>query len=59
MDAHLERYDGVLDFAKTNINFQEREFDKKSANWPAALPIRLGCRIIWINTNKKEEQNGR
>jgi len=28
----LERYDGVLGFSKTNIRFEEREFDRKLAN---------------------------
>ena len=28
----LEQYDGVLGFSKTNTHFEEREFDRKSAN---------------------------
>jgi hypothetical protein len=28
----LERYDGVLGFSKTNINFEEREIDRKLPN---------------------------
>jgi hypothetical protein len=28
----LERSDGVLGFAKTDIRFEEREFDRKLAN---------------------------
>jgi hypothetical protein len=28
----LERYDSVLCFSKTNIHFEEREFDQKLAN---------------------------
>jgi len=33
----LERYDGVLGFSKTNIHFEEREFDRKLANGHAEL----------------------
>jgi hypothetical protein len=33
----MERYDGVLDFSKTNIHFEEREFDRKLANGHAEL----------------------
>jgi hypothetical protein len=33
----LERYDGVLGFSKTNIHFEEREFDRKLANGYAEL----------------------
>ena len=33
----LERYDGVLGFSKTNIHFEEREFDRKLANGHSEL----------------------
>ena len=33
----LERYDGILGFSKTNIHFEEREFDRKLANGHAEL----------------------
>jgi hypothetical protein len=36
----LERYDGVLGFSKTNIHFEEREFDRKLGNGHAELVFR-------------------
>ena len=42
----LERSDGVLGFAKTNICFEEREFDRKLANRHAELVFWKKCRII-------------
>ena len=33
----LEQDDGVLGFSKTNIRFEEREFDRKLANGHAEL----------------------
>jgi hypothetical protein len=33
----LERYDGILGFSKTNIHFEEREFDRKLVNGHAEL----------------------
>jgi hypothetical protein len=36
----LERYDGVLGFSKTNIHFEEREFDRKLENGHAELVFR-------------------
>jgi len=42
----LERSDGVLGFAKTNIRFEEREFDRKLANRHAELVFWKKCRII-------------
>jgi len=33
----LERYDGVLGFSKTNIHFEEREFDRELANGHSEL----------------------
>jgi hypothetical protein len=33
----LERYYGVLGFSKTNIHFEEREFDRILANGHAEL----------------------
>ena len=44
----LERYDGVLGFSKTNIHFEEREFDRKLANGHAELVFGKKCRIIQI-----------
>ena len=44
----LERSDGVLGFAKTNIHFEEREFDRKLANRHAELVFWKKCRIIQI-----------
>jgi len=35
----LERYDGVLGFSKTNIRFEEREFDRKFVNGHAELVL--------------------
>jgi hypothetical protein len=42
----LERSDGILGFAKTNIRFEEREFDRKLANRHAELVFWKKCRII-------------
>jgi hypothetical protein len=36
----LEWYDGVLGFSKTNIHFEEREFDRKLENGHAELVFR-------------------
>ena len=47
----LEWCDDVLGFAKTNIHFQEREFDQKLANGHAELVFWKKCRIIWNKTN--------
>jgi hypothetical protein len=47
----LERSDGVLGFAKTNIRFEEREFDRKLANRHAELGFWKKCRIIQNNTS--------
>lgn len=33
----LEQYDGVLGFSKTNIQFEEREFDEKVEEGHAEL----------------------
>jgi len=33
----LEQYDGVLGFSKTNIHFEEREFDEKVEDGHAEL----------------------
>jgi hypothetical protein len=47
----LERSDGVLGFAKTNIRFEEREFDRKLANRHAELVFWKKCLIIQNNTS--------
>jgi hypothetical protein len=44
----LEQDDGVLGFSKTNIRFEEREFDRKLANGHAELVFWKKCRIIQI-----------
>jgi len=44
----LERYDGVLGFSKTNILFEEREFDRKLENGHEEPVFGKKCRIIQI-----------
>jgi DNA-directed RNA polymerase subunit omega len=50
----LERSDGVSGFAKTNIRFEEREFDRKLANRHAELGFWKKCRIIQNITHRME-----
>jgi hypothetical protein len=45
----LERYDGVLGFSKTNIHFEEREFDRKLANGHAELVFGKRAALFRIN----------
>ncbi len=46
----MEQDDGVLGFSKTNIRFEEREFDRKLANGHAELVFWKKCRIIQSHT---------
>jgi|TARA_B100000315_G_scaffold246653_1_gene274236 hypothetical protein len=46
----LEQDDGVLGFSKTNIRFEEREFDRKLANGHAELVFWRKYRIIRKNS---------
>ena len=46
----MEQDDGVLGFSKTNIRFEEREFDRKLANGHAELVFWRKYRIIRKNS---------
>ena len=45
----MEQDDDVLGFSKTNIRFEEREFERKLANGHAELVFWKKCRIIQID----------
>jgi hypothetical protein len=45
----LERYDGLLGFSKTNIHFEEREFDQKIGTWACGTGFWEKYCIIQIN----------